>query len=194
VSKRFPVVPIVAALAVLSTLGALATGALRRVGVSQGYAPQQPIDFSHRIHAGDNQIPCLYCHFAAERSRHAGIPPLELCMNCHARLKVALAEVEKLKEAVAQRRAVRWVKVHNLPDFVYFNHSQHVLRGISCSACHGRIETMERVRQVSPLTMGWCIGCHRAKGVVPPSQHGGPAVAGGTGAAIGGQDCSKCHY
>jgi hypothetical protein len=184
----------VVTLVALSTVGALIVGALRRVGVSEGYAPEQPIAFSHRIHAGDNQIPCLYCHFAAERSRHAGIPPLAVCMNCHGQLKIALAEVEKLKEAVAQRRAVRWVKVHNLPDFVYFNHSQHVLRRIPCRACHGRIETMERVRQVAPLTMGWCIDCHRAKGVVPPSRQGAPLVAGGTTAAIGGQDCSKCHY
>jgi hypothetical protein len=181
-------------LAVLSGAGALAVSGLRRVGVSQGYAPEQPIAFSHRIHAGDNKVPCLYCHYAAERSRHAGIPPLAVCMNCHSQVKVASAEVEKLKEAVAQRRAVSWVKVHNLPDFVYFNHSQHVVRGIACSACHGPIERMERVRQVAPLTMGWCIGCHRAKGIVPPSQHGAPAVAGGTQAAIGGQDCSKCHY
>jgi hypothetical protein len=185
---------LVAAAAVLSTVGALAVGGLRRVGVSQGYSPEQPIAFSHRLHAGANQIPCLYCHFAAERSRHAGIPPLGVCMNCHAQVKLADAEVEKLQEAVAQHRAVRWIKVHNLPDFVYFNHSQHVLRGIACRACHGPVERMERVRQVAPLTMGWCIGCHRAKGIVPPSQHGKPAVAGGTGAAIGGQDCAKCHY
>jgi len=183
-----------AVLAVLSGAGALAVHGLRRVGVSQGYAPEQPIAFSHRVHAGDNRVPCLYCHYAAERSRHAGIPPLCVCMNCHSQVKIADVEVEKLKEAVAQRRAVSWVKVHNLPDFVYFNHSQHVVRGIACSACHGPIERMERVRQVAPLTMGWCIGCHRAKGIVPPSQHGAKAVAGGTMAAIGGQDCSKCHY
>jgi len=187
-------VSILAALLAVSTLGAFAASTLRRVGVSEGYAPAQPIAFSHRIHTGENQIPCLHCHFAAEKSRHAGIPPLNVCMNCHTQLKIAAAEVEKLKEAVAQRRAVRWVTVHNLPDFVYFNHSQHVLRGIACSACHGAVETMERVRQVAPLTMGWCIGCHRVKGVLPPSRRGEPAVAGGTAAAIGGQDCSKCHY
>jgi len=188
-------VSVLGALAVaLSCLGAVAVGSLRRVGVSQGYAPEQPIAFSHRLHAGDHRVPCLYCHFAAETSRHAGIPPMNVCMNCHSQLKLASAELEKLHEAVAQRRAIRWIKVHNLPDFVYFNHSQHVLRGIACQACHGRVEAMDRVCQVAPLTMGWCLRCHRAKGIVPPSLRGAAAVRGGTAAAIGGQDCSKCHY
>jgi nitrate reductase gamma subunit len=184
---------------VLGALGLLAAEALHRVGSSQGYAPAQPIAFSHRLHAGVNQIPCLYCHFAAERSRHAGIPPLNVCMNCHSKLKLASAELQKLKEAVAQDRPIRWVKIHNLPDFVYFNHSQHVVVAkLACQRCHGPVETMNRVAQQAPLTMGWCIGCHRSEGVLPPGVH--PGAASGMwaswkpGRGMGGQDCSKCHY
>jgi len=177
-----------------SFLGVYLVDAAQRVGVNQGYAPEQPIAFSHRIHAGINHIPCMYCHFAAEKGRHAGIPPMNVCMNCHSRLTVESAEVEKLKEAVAQERPIQWIKVHNLPDFVYFNHSQHVLHPVACKECHGAVETMERVRQVSPLTMGWCLDCHRSKGILPPSQRGQATVRGGTQAAIGGADCSKCHY
>ena len=173
--------------------GLLLVGAARRVGVSQGYSPVQPIAFSHKLHAGDNHIPCLYCHFAAEKGRHAGIPPENVCMNCHSKLRVESVEVEKLKEAVVQGRAIRWTKIHNLPDFVYFNHSQHVLAGLACQKCHGPIERMERVRQDAPLTMGWCIGCHRARGITPPSwRH--VTLAAPTSAPIGGTDCSKCHY
>jgi nitrate reductase gamma subunit len=170
----------------------LLTGGLRQVGVSEGYAPVQPIAFSHRIHAGENHIPCLYCHFAAETSRHAGIPPSGVCMGCHGRLRVASAEVQKLKEAFAQRRPLRWVKIHSLPDFVFFNHSQHVRAGgLACRRCHGPIETMERVRQVSPLTMGWCLDCHRREQIVPAVQRRGGMPAH---QATGGLDCGKCHY
>src|SRR5947209_927301 len=183
----------VAELALIAVLGVLLTGALRRVGVSQGYAPPQPIAFSHRLHAGTYRVPCLYCHFAAEKSRHAGIPPAGVCMNCHGQLRVASAEVERLKEAVAQVRPIRWTKVHNLPDFVYFNHSQHVNAGVACQRCHGPVETMDRVRQVSPLTMGWCLGCHRQEEVVPPSQRSAAARTAGH-VASGGLDCGKCHY
>jgi hypothetical protein len=181
----------VAELAMIAVVGVLLVGALRRVGVAQGYEPPQPIAFSHRLHAGTYRVPCLYCHFAAEKSRHAGIPPLGVCMNCHRQLRVATAEVEKLKEAVSQARSVRWTKVHNLPDFVYFNHSQHVGARVACQRCHGPVETMDRVRQASPLTMGWCLGCHREEGVMPPSQR--PAGASGH-IATGGLDCGKCHY
>jgi len=173
--------------------GLLLLGAGRRVGVSQGYSPVQPIAFSHKIHAGDNHVPCLYCHFAAEKGRHAGIPPENVCMNCHSRLRVESAEVEKLKEAVAQGRAIRWTKIHNLPDFVYFNHSQHVLAKVACQSCHGPVEQMVQVRQEAPLTMGWCLGCHRQRGITPPSWRK-VALQKPTALPIGGTDCSKCHY
>ncbi len=166
-------------------------GAFQRVGVSQGYEPAQPIAFSHRIHAGDYHIPCQYCHFAAEKSRHAGIPPESVCMNCHGKLKVTSAEMEKLKEAVSQQRPIRWARIHQLPDFVFFSHSQHVRGGrVACQRCHGPVETMERVRQEEPLVMGWCLDCHRREGVAPAAQRGGGQVH----PAIGGLDCGKCHY
>jgi nitrate reductase gamma subunit len=182
-----------AMLAMIAILGLILIGGLRRVGVSQDYAPAQPIAFSHRLHAGTYRVPCLYCHFAAETSRHAGIPPAGVCMNCHRELKAATAELERLKEAVSQARPIRWTKVHNLPDFVYFNHSQHVNAGVACQRCHGPVETMDRVRQVSPLTMGWCLGCHRQEGVMPPSQRTAATRTGGP-VASGGLDCGKCHY
>ena len=179
-------------LALAALFGLFLMGALQRVGVSQGYAPEQPIAFSHQVHAGDNRIPCLYCHFAAETSRHAGIPPAGVCMNCHTQLKLANVEVEKLKEAVAQRWPLRWTRIHTLPDFVYFSHSQHVRGGgLACQRCHGPVETMERVRQVAPLTMGWCLDCHRKEQVLPASQRTG---RGPVHVATGGLDCGKCHY
>nr|HRC86503.1 cytochrome c3 family protein [Thermoanaerobaculia bacterium] len=184
-----------AAACVLLALGALATSAMMNLGYSQGYEPAQPIAFSHKLHAGTHQIPCLYCHFGAERSRHAGIPPANVCMNCHARLKVATPEIAKLKEAVVQDRSIAWVKIHNLPDFVYFNHSQHVVvAGLTCQRCHGPVENLERVRQEAPLSMGWCVDCHRSEGVVP--RHGAqtPAADGKPPRGMGGLDCGKCHY
>lgn len=168
---------------------------LSRIGIHQGYAPEQPIAFPHKVHAGDNKIPCLYCHYAARTSRHAGIPPASLCMNCHATLEKQTVAIEKLKEAIAQQRPIAWVKVHNLPDFVYFNHSQHVLSGVACQRCHGPVESMDRVKQASPLTMGWCLECHR--------EHAGIATAELQRAALSlshkqrpaaGLDCASCHY
>src|SRR5919199_2914880 len=114
---------IVAALVIVGS--ALIARELSRVGVHQGYAPEQPIAFSHKLHAGDHKVPCLYCHFAARTSRHAGIPPVSVCMNCHGMLTKQTRDIERLKEAVAQARPIVWTKVHNLPDFVYFNHSRH---------------------------------------------------------------------
>ena len=187
------VATVAAELAMVAVIGLLVTGALRGVGVSQGYSPAQPIAFSHRIHAGTYRVPCLYCHFAAEKSRHAGIPPEGVCMNCHRQLKVASAEVERLKEAVAQARPIRWTKVHNLPDFVFFSHSQHVVAGLACQRCHGPVETMDRISQVSPLTMGWCLGCHKSEEVVPRSQRSAAARTAGH-VATAGLECGKCHY
>ena len=173
----------------LVLLGGVAARALTRVGIQQGYRPAQPIAFSHRLHAGENKVPCLYCHFAATRSRHAGIPPASVCMNCHSLLDTHTTETAKLTEALAQRRPIQWIKVHNLPDFVFFDHSQHVSAGaVACAECHGPVETMDRVRQQAPLTMGWCLDCHRQRAAVAaassPSAH---ALSNGT-------DCGKCHH
>ncbi|HOK48216.1 MAG TPA: cytochrome c3 family protein [Bryobacteraceae bacterium] len=172
----------------------------------QGYEPVQPIAYSHRLHAGELQIDCKYCHFGAEKSRYAGIPPASVCMNCHQFIKAPLGairaedelaaqegraprevvspELSRLYDAVKQHRPVAWTRIHSLPDFVYFDHRAHVNAGVVCQQCHGPVETMERVRQVSDLSMGWCVNCHRdanEKGI------GGRRV----NASI---NCSTCHY
>ena len=168
---------------------------LSRVGIHQGYAPIQPIAFPHKVHAGDYKIPCLYCHYAARTSRHAGIPPESLCMNCHSLLEKQTAEIEKLVEAVQQQRPIHWVKVHNLPDFVYFNHSQHVLSGVACQQCHGPIQDMDRVRQDKPLTMGWCLDCHREHAHLPAASIRRSLLAlSEKPKPVAGLDCASCHY
>jgi hypothetical protein len=160
-----------------------------QVGVNQGYMPVQPIHYSHKIHSGDNKIDCNYCHSSAKVSKHSGIPSLNICMNCHKSIyeyngetteeyskEFYDAEIQKLYKAVgwddeAQEYTgvtypVKWVRIHNLPDFAYFNHSQHVsVAGIECQTCHGPVEEMEIMYQHSPLTMGWCINCHRETNV-----------------------------
>ena len=176
---------------------AVGTGAwqLSRIGIHHGYTPKQPIAFPHKVHAGDNKIPCLYCHYAARTSRHAGIPPASVCMNCHTILEKQTVEIEKLKEAVDQQRPIRWVKVHNLPDFVYFNHSQHVLSGVACQRCHGAVETMNTVSQVAPLTMGWCLQCHREHAKLPVGDFQRAALGlKEKQKPVAGLDCASCHY
>jgi Cytochrome c7 and related cytochrome c len=156
----------------------------KRLGNTQGYEPEQPIAYSHKVHAGDNQINCLYCHFAAERGKHAGIPPTQLCMNCHKQVKKKSPEVQKIKDALDDEKPIEWIRVHQLPSFVYFNHSVHVNGGVNCQECHGPVETMDRVRQHSSLTMGWCLDCHRQRDIAPPN----------TQKAATGGDCARCHY
>lgn len=186
-------------------------------GNQQSYEPIQPIDFSHQQHAGKLQIACLYCHYGAESSRHAGIPAAGLCMNCHRLVTAGRDQV--LQEYVAAERARRpaepvvstelrklydalgldkqlkpdpnkkptpisWVKVHNLPAFSCFDHRPHVYAGVTCQQCHGPVETMERVRQVEDLSMGWCINCHRETGLTNLN----------TNKKRPSTDCSACHY
>ncbi len=168
----------------------------RRVGSNQGYEPDQPIAYSHKVHAGDNKISCLYCHVGAEKGRHAGIPPANLCMNCHTQIKKDSPEIGKIKDALEKNKPIEWVKVHRLPDFAYFNHSQHVTANVSCQECHGAVETMTRMRQDKPLTMGSCMECHRARGIMPPTGHdplSNPKKEQ-TPMPMGGMDCAKCHY
>jgi len=129
---------------------------------NQGYQPLQPIAYSHAAHAGGSQIDCTYCHFQAERGRYAGIPPAQVCMNCHTQVLKDNEEVLKVKQAIDRGEPIQWVRVHRLPDHAYFNHSAHVVTGgIECQECHGPVESMGVVRQDAPLTMGWCIQCHR---------------------------------
>lgn len=206
-------------------------GYLMQVGVDQNYEPIQPIHFSHKIHAGDNGIDCKYCHSSARVSKTSGIPSLNVCMNCHKNIsefqgdkdstyvdhskEFYSGEIKKLYDAVGwdataqkytgKQKPVKWVRVHNLPDFVYFNHSQHVsVAGVECQTCHGPVETMEVMRQHSPLTMGWCVNCHRETDVKVEGNdyykkiHDGLAKKYGkqklTAADMGGTECGKCHY
>ena len=174
---------------------AFAAREISRVGVHQGYAPDQPIAFPHKVHAGDNKIQCLYCHYGARTSRHAGIPSASICMNCHSMLDKQTVEIEKLKEAVQEKRPITWVKVHNIPDFVYFNHSQHVLSGVLCQKCHGPVEQMDKVEQVMPLTMGWCLSCHREHANLPTNTFQRATLSlSEKPKPVAGLDCGSCHY
>lgn len=189
--RSFIVLGVVAAVAGVS----LAVAEVQRIGVHQGYSPAQPIAFPHKVHAGDNKIPCLYCHSGARTSRHAGIPAASVCMNCHSMLEKQTVEIEKIKEAVQLKRPIAWVKVHNLPDFVYFNHSQHVQSGVACQKCHGPVEQMDRIEQVSPLTMGWCLTCHREHADLPTGAFERAALRfSGPQTPASGLDCVSCHY
>lgn len=120
----------------------------------------QPIDFSHKIHAGDYKIPCLYCHSGAQKSRHAGIPSANVCLNCHSQIKVDSSEVQKIHKAIREQKPLVWFKHHDLPDHAYFSHSRHVNADIRCQTCHGEIETMAKPVPIK-ITMGWCVNCHR---------------------------------
>jgi hypothetical protein len=175
------------------------------VGLQQGYQPRQPIAFSHKLHAGEHQIDCNYCHTSVYKSRSANIPSANICMNCHSQIKKESPEIRKIYTAIEKNRPIEWVRVHNLPDLAYFNHSQHTkVGGIECQTCHGPIETMDVVYQFSPLTMGWCINCHREQ---PLNTEGNKYYdnlvkihdevnkgAAFTVSSNGGTECSKCHY
>lgn len=126
-----------------------------------GYMPEQPVPYSHALHVGKLGLDCLYCHNTVDRSGHAAIPPAETCMNCHAKIRSDSAKLLPVREAYATSAPLEWIKVHDLPDYVFFNHSAHVNRGVGCESCHGRIDQMEVVWQDKALTMSWCIGCHR---------------------------------
>lgn len=126
-----------------------------------GYAPQQPIPFSHKLHAGQSKIPCEYCHSSASRSRYATVPSSNVCMNCHLVARTDRAGVQELTKLYEADQPIPWVRVHRLPDYVYFSHRWHVAKGVQCQECHGPVEEMDLVRQVASLKMGWCIDCHR---------------------------------
>ncbi len=126
-----------------------------------GYRPQQPVPYSHALHAGQLGIDCRYCHTTVEVAAHAAVPPTQICMNCHAKVRSESPKLLLVRESYATGLPVPWVRVHDLPDYVYFNHSAHVRRGVGCVECHGRVDTMEVVTQVHRLSMGWCLDCHR---------------------------------
>lgn len=127
-----------------------------------GYAPVQPIPYSHKLHVSELGLDCRYCHTQVENSSQSNVPNTETCMNCHTQIKTQSPYIMKLKESYVNNKPMQWVRVHKLPDYVYFNHSRHVTAGISCYSCHGRVDQMETVHQVKPLSMSWCLECHRA--------------------------------
>jgi NAD-dependent SIR2 family protein deacetylase len=127
-----------------------------------GYAPEQPVPYSHKLHAGLLGIDCRYCHQNVERSAHASVPDTNTCMNCHAQVKKDSPKLEVVRKSNDNKTPIPWVKVHMLPQYAYFNHEAHVRAGVGCVSCHGRVDKMEVVRQAEPLSMGWCLDCHRA--------------------------------
>ncbi|WP_245327450.1 c-type cytochrome [Hymenobacter fodinae] len=202
--KSTAVRAIVGVVFVLAVLYESVQGAMG-VGLQQGYQPTQPIAFSHKLHAGENQINCAYCHTSVYKSKSANIPSANICMNCHSQVKTESPEIKKIYRAIERKQPIQWVRIHNLPDLAYFNHSQHTqVGGIECQTCHGPIQNMEVVYQYSPLTMGWCINCHRetplnTKGnayydnLVKLHDTKNGAVPF-TVSSNGGTECSKCHY
>ena len=208
-------------------------GTLFSIGVDQGYQPVQPIAFSHKIHAGENKVDCQYCHSSAKHSKHSGIPSVNVCMNCHKNIaEVAEGteveyngvilrkneldkEIQKIYDAAGwdvenleytgETKPIKWIRIHNLPDHVNFVHAQHVtVAGVDCKQCHGPVEEMDEMYQYSPLTMGWCIDCHRETNVDLKGNpyyekiHKQLAEKYGTKevtiAQLGGIECGKCHH
>lgn len=129
-----------------------------------GYSPQQPVPFSHAQHAGQLGMDCRYCHNTVETAALAAVPPTATCMNCHALIAADSDDLLPIRQSAASGKPVRWVRIHHLPDYAYFDHSVHVSRGVGCVSCHGRIDTMQQVHQVATLSMGWCLDCHRNPG------------------------------
>ena len=190
------------------------------IGVQQGYQPTQPIAFSHELHAGQYEIDCQYCHTGVRKSKSANIPSPNICMNCHSQIKNVggkdgiSEEIAKIYAAIdydpdtqtygSDTKPIEWVRIHNLPDLAYFNHSQHVnVAELECQTCHGPIEEMEVVYQYSSLTMGWCINCHRETDVNAAGNeyydklvklHSEQSKDPMKVEDIGGLECAKCHY
>ena len=189
------------------------------IGIYEGYAPEQPINFSHKIHAGQNAINCVYCHSGVEKSKISNVPSANVCMNCHKAIQegpvAGKKEIAKIYAALdydpakdtygPNPKPIKWIKVHQLPEHAYFNHSQHVTVGKQeCTTCHGPIAEMDTVRQFTPLTMGWCIDCHRKTEVKMEGnpyynklheelkkKYGKKPI---TVSMMGGIECGKCHY
>jgi heme/copper-type cytochrome/quinol oxidase subunit 2 len=194
---------------VIAFVAKTAIDGLYSVGVQQGYAPAQPIAFSHALHAGQYEIACQYCHTGVEIGKSANIPSANICMNCHTHIqnvggKEGISpEIQKIYNAVDNNQPIEWVRVHNLPDLAYFNHAQHVaVGGVECQTCHGPIQEMEVVGQHSTLTMGWCIDCHRQTEITTEGnvyydklvQLHSTSKDALKVKDIGGLECAKCHY
>jgi len=149
----------------VSMIAVVLVGVLLGFGVNRtffpGTSPEQPIKFSHKIHAGDFEIPCMHCHTQARRSISAGVPSVNKCVNCHKVVATERPQIRKVMNYWDNKEPIPWIKVHDLPDFVYFPHKRHVLAGVECQTCHGAVETMEVVVRQAPLKMGWCLNCHK---------------------------------
>ncbi|RKZ13306.1 cytochrome C [bacterium] len=185
----------------------LITGVFSPEMSAMGYAPEQPVPYSHKLHAGDMDIDCRYCHTTVETTAQANIPPTATCMNCHTSVRTQDEKLAMVRRSAETGEAIPWIRVHDLPDFVYFNHAGHVQSGVGCISCHGRVDRMDVVEQVEPLTMGWCLDCHR-----DPAAHIRPVEfvtdmnwqAEGDPAELGArlmterqiapsEDCTTCH-
>jgi len=171
-TNKFVVVVGAVVLLGLGYIGAVVAYGTAPGTIQVGYSPKQPVPFSHKLHAGKLKMDCRYCHNTVDRAAHAAIPPTATCVNCHSAAasdgSVQIAAVfskssklQAVRESQVTGKPIPWVRVHNLPDFVYFNHAAHVNRGVSCVSCHGRVDKMDQVYQAEPLTMRWCLDCHR---------------------------------
>lgn len=209
-SKQFDVTLRLAVGAVVLALGAVGATVFyisQPQNLHTGYTPVQPVPYSHKLHAGNLGMDCRYCHYTVEKSSFAAIPPTEVCMNCHVRVKEKAPQLQKVRDSYATGDPIQWVKVHRLPDYVYFNHQAHVTAGVSCVSCHGRVDQMTEVRQVQPLSMAWCLDCHRNPAPnIRPAEYvtkldwkpeGDPAEIGMRIIKAKGihppQNCSGCH-
>jgi menaquinone reductase, multiheme cytochrome c subunit len=171
IDRTKPLAGVLLVIAPLYLLGVVYYGASPQT-INVGYEPVQPVPYSHAQHVGQLGIDCRYCHTTVDKAAFAAVPPTATCMNCHATIGTDVAGLLPVRESAASGKPVHWVRVHDLPDYVYFNHSAHVTRGVGCVECHGRIDRMQRVGQVERLSMGWCLECHRK-----PEQHLRPAEA-----------------
>ncbi len=193
-----------AALLITLLIGKATIDAAYGIGIHKGYAPEQPIQFSHKLHAGQYEINCNYCHTGVYKGKGANIPSANICMNCHNAIKRESPEIQKIYRSLEKDEPIQWVRVHNLPDLAYFNHAQHTnVGGLECTNCHGEIAKMEVVQQRSSLTMGWCIDCHRKTNVNAKGNayydklvelHNSETKEPLKVQDIGGLECSKCHY
>ncbi|MFW5967624.1 MAG: cytochrome c3 family protein [Persicimonas sp.] len=159
---------------------ALLIGFSACVDPREGYTPSQPIEFSHKLHAGNNEIPCEYCHTSVGESPHASVPTVDTCMNCHNQVEgntdSGKQEIQKVRDAWREGESIEWVKVHDMPDHVQFSHEPHINEGVDCTECHGQVNTMDTVSVQNEFNMGWCVDCHREP------ENNAPV------------DCVTCHY
>jgi hypothetical protein len=202
---KFKIVHVLLLLAGISLIGKITAEESILLGRSMGYEPDQPIKFSHRQHAGQYKINCVYCHTGVYESRYAGIPPAGLCLNCHNVIRKGTntgeKEIDKIHQAIETGKPIKWVKVYNLPDFVFFSHAQHYNVGrVECKVCHGDVAKFGRQMQYTDLSMGWCINCHRQTNINYDNKYyanykfNHDSKSKVTVEDIGGNNCSKCHY